>query len=626
MRPSHQHRTSVRPSAAGLTLGVFLVLAMLLPTRGNACEFTELEKACFSLSQSDASDGTTARLSAVLRIAPEWHTNSHTPTFDYLIPTTLVFELPEGWGPANNTYPDGQMVRFAFVEQPISVYTGETTIDVAIPTTGMDPNQNYVIRAALRYQACDDTRCLPPVTTHEEISLAVPGGTTSSTSLPASASSPVSSRTPLLPMLALAVLGGLILNIMPCVLPVLSLKLLSLAGKAGARRGEVVTGAVATTAGILFSFWALALAAVAARTTGLVVGWGVQFQEPGFVAFLAVVVVLFCLNLWGVFEINLPQRLAGIATRAPHEGITGHFATGLFATLMATPCTAPALGTAVSFALSQDAVTVFAMFSAVGIGMALPYLVLAVLPQSTRWLPRPGEWMLTLRVILGFLLAASAVWLLYVLSAQISAERLVVFQLVLLMMALLLWSCSRFRRTALRRAGGLGALATMVLAIGLVTQAQPPANAGATLSHGLIPWVPFDRENAEQLARDGRLVFVDVTADWCLTCKANEGFVLETERIAGAFDRLRVVPMKADWTNPDASIAQFLMDHGRPGIPFYVLYGPGTKPHVFGELLTKQAVLDALERAQQAIARAGGGTAGTPRSSALVDDLAVQDR
>jgi suppressor for copper-sensitivity B len=413
---------------------------------------------------------------------------------------------------------------------------------------------------------------------------------------------------------------------MPCVLPVLSLKLLSLAGKAGARRGEVVTGAVATTAGILFSFWALALAAVAARATGLVVGWGVQFQEPGFVAFLTVVVVLFCLNLWGVFEINLPQRLAGIASKAPHEGITGHFATGLFATLMATPCTAPALGTAVSFALSQDAVTVFAMFSAVGVGMALPYLVLAVLPRSTRWLPRPGQWMVNLRVTLGFLLAASAVWLLYVLSGQISAERLVVFQLVLLMMALLLWACHRFKRTGLRGASGLGALATMVLAIGLVTQAQPQANGRSQLADRLIAWVPFDRQSAEQLARDGELVFVDVTADWCLTCKANEGFVLETEEIAGAFERLRVVPMKADWTNPDASIAQFLMDHGRTGIPFYLLYGPGAEPHVFGELLTKRAVLDALERAQRATAVRDGGVPELAVGSALVDDFAVQDR
>ncbi len=596
-------RALIQPSSlAGIraaVLCVSLTLFAQLHAADRACEFTEMEKACLSLAQSGAADGETVRLTATLHIAPGWHSNSHTPTFDYLIPTTLDFELPEGWGPATTTYPDGEMMSFAFVDEPISVYDGETTVTVLIPAPGIEPGTDYPIRGALRYQACDDSRCLPPVTTQEEIGVSFGGG---GAALGAqSAAPPPLSRPPgsLTAMLALAVLGGLILNVMPCVLPVLSLKLLSLARKAGARRGEVVTGAVATTAGILFSFWALALAAVAARASGQVVGWGVQFQQPSFVAFLTVVVVLFCLNMWGVFEVNLPQRLAGVATQAPHEGVKGHFATGLFATLMATPCTAPALGTAVGFALSQDAVTVFAMFSAVGVGMALPYLVLAVFPNAARWLPRPGAWMMHLKIVLGFLLAAAAVWLLYVMRTQVSAERLLVFELLLLTVALLLWAGGRFRQNALRRLGGAGALATMVLAVGLVARAQPQTAPESPPDNGLIAWVAFDRQAAERLAREGSLVFVDVTADWCLTCKVNEGLVLETEAVALAFEQFGVVPMKADWTSPDPAIAQFLMDHGRSGIPFYLLYAPGAPPHVFGELLTKGAILDALEGSGQ---------------------------
>jgi len=406
-------------------------------------------------------------------------------------------------------------------------------------------------------------------------------------------------------MILLGVLGGLILNAMPCVLPVLSLKVFGLVKSAAQDRQAVVVGSLATSMGILLSFWALALAAILVKSAGGAVGWGVQFQQPVFVVILAIIVVLFCLNLWGVFEIGLPGRLAGFVDSGPKEGIPGHLASGLFATLMATPCSAPFLGSAVGFALGQQASTIFAIFTAIAIGMALPYLLLAVFPGAVRWLPKPGPWMNQLRVVLGFLLAAAAVWLFYVLAAQMSREDVAFVELGILGLALFIY----LRHRVAKRWGGklitaLGALFCIALAIGLAAKADSTAEVLASeKTVGLIPWVTFDRHEAESQAQNGRLVFVDVTADWCFTCKVNERLVLETADVAATFEKFDVIPMKADWTNRSDSISQYLADHGRYGIPFYLLYRPGAEPHLFGELLTAENVIQVVEESASTAAQ-----------------------
>jgi suppressor for copper-sensitivity B len=388
---------------------------------------------------------------------------------------------------------------------------------------------------------------------------------------------------------------------------VLSLKVFGLVRSAGQGRSEVVRGALATAAGILVSFLALAIAAIAARAAGAAVGWGIQFQRPGFVAFLAVVVVLFCLNLWGLFEIPLPQRLARLGGSGPREGLAGHFASGLFATLMATPCSAPFLGTAVGFALAQEAPVILAIFAAVGLGMGLPYLLLAAAPGTARFLPRPGEWMNTLRGIMGFLLAAAAVWLFYVLSSQVSPERVAAVELGLLALSLFLWLRHRHMasgnpRQGMRWLAEIGMIAAVAATVGIAAispaiGATKDPRLAAESSAGLISWEPWERARAEELAGQGKLVFVDVTADWCFTCKVNERLVLETPEIAGAFAEHGVVPMKADWTNRNEEIGKFLAEHGRYGIPFYLLYRPGQEPRVFSELLTKDGLVEAVKAA-----------------------------
>ncbi len=397
-------------------------------------------------------------------------------------------------------------------------------------------------------------------------------------------------------VLLLALLGGLILNGMPCVLPILSLKLFGLVKAAGQSRGAVRTGALATAAGILISFWALAAVAIAARGAGAAIGWGVQFQQPGFVGFLAVVVLLFSLNLWGLFEIPLPARLARLGDAgAASEGLGGHFASGLFATLMATPCSAPFLGTALSFALGQSATTIFLTLTAVGAGLALPYFALAVAPGAVRWLPRPGAWMDTLRGTMGFLLAGALVWLLYVLTAQVVPEGVAFFELALLALALAVWVASRRREgTVARRIAWSLALLLAMAAVVLVARAPVAAARAAGAAKGGIAWVPFDRAEAERLAASGRLVFLDITADWCVTCKVNERVILNSPEVLAAFRKHDVVAMKADWTNRDDGIARFLADHGRYGIPFYLLYRPGRAPHLFGELVAKGEIVDVL--------------------------------
>jgi suppressor for copper-sensitivity B len=319
-----------------------------------------------------------------------------------------------------------------------------------------------------------------------------------------------------------------------------------------------------------------------------------------------VVVVLFCLNLWGLFEIPLPQRLArlgGIGTNGPREGIAGHFFSGLFATLMATPCSAPFLGTAIGFALAQPAPVVFAIFAALGLGMALPYLLIAAVPGVARLLPRPGAWMETVRGVMGFLLAAAAVWLFYVLSSQVAPEQLAAIQLGLLGIALFTWIQHRVAAgRALRGMAALGMLAAIAVTLaaavgGTRAQAAPAGSLTAGKPAGLIPWVAFDRSRAESLARGGQLVFVDVTADWCFTCKVNERLILDTPEVARAFEEHNVVPMKADWTNRDDRIGAFLAEHGRYGIPFYLLYRPGQAPHVFGELPSKDGLVSTVRDA-----------------------------
>ena len=394
-------------------------------------------------------------------------------------------------------------------------------------------------------------------------------------------------------ILGLALLGGLILNLMPCVLPVLSIKLLSAVSQGGRDRGAVRLGFLASAAGILFSVLVLAGAAIALKSAGMAVGWGIQFQQPWFLAAMAVVVTLFSCNLFGLFEFSLPARVSDLASGkgGAADSLGGHFLAGAFATLLATPCSAPFLGTAVGFALARGGGEIVMIFTALGLGLALPYLLIAALPGLATRLPRPGNWMLVLRRVLGVALLGTAVWLLAVLTAQIGLLPTLFTGLLLAAMGLAFILRRRLARP-------LAAGAVLATALGALLPALTGAQAPAGDSDAAL-WLTLERAEIDRRVAAGEVIFVDVTADWCITCQVNKSLVLDRDPVAGALSDDAVVKMRGDWTLPDAAVTAYLESFGRYGIPFNAVHGPGTPDGLpLPELLSAGAVLEALERAR----------------------------
>ncbi len=401
----------------------------------------------------------------------------------------------------------------------------------------------------------------------------------------------------LISIIGIALLGGLILNAMPCVLPVLSLKLLAVASQAGEDRRRVRLGLLVTALGVLASFAAIAGALVALKAAGSTIGWGIQFQWPWFVAGMAALTTLFAASLWGWLPIALPRAVYDAAgtgrTRRPYADA---FATGAFATLLATPCSAPFVGTAIGFALSQGPPQIAIVFAAMGTGLASPYLLVAAAPRLVAFLPRPGRWLYVLRAILGAALAGTALWLLFVLAAlsgtRVALETGAALVLVVVLLAL------RSRRSMPVPAARLASAATAIVVAGSVLwpafagveHSSPPAAAGR--------WQKFDPSAIPQLVGQGKTVFVDVGAAWCLTCKVNEAVVLDSDRVARRLSGPGVVAMRADWTRPDPAVTAYLESFGRYGVPFDAVYGPRRPDgEALPELLTTGIVEQALDRA-----------------------------
>jgi suppressor for copper-sensitivity B len=315
---------------------------------------------------------------------------------------------------------------------------------------------------------------------------------------------------------------------------------------------------------------------------------------------MAVLTTLFAANLWGWFEVPLPRFIADRAPDAPFEGsLGGNIAAGAFATLLATPCSAPFLGTAIGFAFAGTSVDILVIFATLGLGLALPYLAVALVPGVARWLPRPGRWMIVLRRILGVALIGTAGWLMFVLSAE-TGERAALSvgaALAALLVSLGALEASRLRALA----------ASLAVIVALVAAALAPAmpDASAAVAEDAL-WQPFDRARISDLVAEGKVVFVDVTARWCLTCQANKRLVLDQASVRDRLAAPGTVAMAADWTRPDPIIAAYLKSYGRYGIPFNAVYGPSAPQGIaLSELLTPGEVLSALERARAPASAAG---------------------
>ncbi|VBB69071.1 Cytochrome c-type biogenesis protein DsbD, protein-disulfide reductase [invertebrate metagenome] len=387
-------------------------------------------------------------------------------------------------------------------------------------------------------------------------------------------------------ILSLAFLGGLILNLMPCVLPVLSLKVMTMISHGGAERLAVRWSFVASAAGVLFSFMLLAAATITLKATGAAVGWGIQFQQPLFLSIMIIVLTLFTANLWGLFEISLPSWLTDQGGGVRTYGYTGAFLTGIFATLLATPCSAPFLGTAVGFALARGPVEILLIFMVLGIGMAMPYILVAIFPTLAVRLPQPGPWMIWLKGLMGLALAATVVWLLTVFAVQVGETTAILTGAAMVTVIGILASRLHPPLRPLPVA--------VVISVGLTIIAQV-GQERETLSHQGL-WLPFNENVLAHHVANGRVVFVDITADWCITCRINKALVLSHREVV---KRLQdVVAMQADWTRPDVGVSAYLTRFGRYGIPFNVVYGPGARQGIaLPELLTAEVVLQALETA-----------------------------
>ncbi|HEE9788366.1 TPA: thioredoxin family protein [Enterobacter soli] len=392
-------------------------------------------------------------------------------------------------------------------------------------------------------------------------------------------------------VLLMALVGGLILNVMPCVLPVLAMKLGTLMQTEHQARGQVRRQFLASVCGIVMSFLALALMMTVLRLGNQALGWGIQFQNPWFIAAMALVMVLFSASLLGLFEIRLPSSASTFLATRGGNGLAGHFWQGAFATLLATPCTAPFLGTAVSVALAAPLPLLWGIFLAMGIGMSLPWLLVVAWPGLAQRLPRPGRWMNTVRVVLGLMMLGSSLWLLSLLGVHIGTLPVITLGVVLILI-LLLVTAWRYRwQTALRA----GALAIVVAgAVTFVT-----GSGGENSRRDRVNWQPLSEQAIARALAENKRVFVDVTADWCVTCKANIYNVLLRDDVQDALSAPDIVALRGDWSRPSASISQFLTTRGSAAVPFNQIYGPGLpQGHVLPALLSREAVLTTLSDAK----------------------------
>ena len=407
--------------------------------------------------------------------------------------------------------------------------------------------------------------------------------------------------------LLLAAVGGLILNLMPCVLPVISLKVLGFVSQAGAERGRVRQLGLVFAAGIVVAFLSLAVVVVLLKAGGEQLGWGFQFQYPGFVMAMAALVFALGLSLFGVFELRLPGLQGAVGVVGEGEGTWGSFANGVLATILATPCTAPFLGTALGFAFSRSSAVVLAVFLCIGGGMAAPYVLLALQPGWMRLLPKPGAWMERFKQAMGFLLMATVLWLLWVLGKQVGVEGLVWTGAFLLCLALACWILGQWadlrRGRRQRLAGWAAAVVVVVVAYAVflspVLETDQALAAAPPSADGELPWVPFSVERVEGLMAEGRNIFIDFTAEWCWTCKVNERTVLADPLVRQKFVDTEMVPIKADWTSRSPDITALLQAFGRSGVPLYVIL-PGGRPDepiILPELITAGLVVRKLEEA-----------------------------
>ena len=605
-------------STAFFSLALFLVI---YPQSVNAQEFNmnsmpppEMQ---MQYSAGGLKDGGT--LTVTITIPEKWHVNANEVTDEFLKPSSIEAKA-EGIEFADPVWP--KPIKEYNEALELEILTFRETFSVELPVKSASGNYDSSgTTVTFHYQACDNSICLAPAS--KTISLSeIAAGTKSShvnsgakkndsenevAAASAANDASASASAGIIALLFFAFLGGIILNLMPCVLPVLSLKLFSLIKQAGESRGRLLALGGATTAGILCSFWALAAVVAAVKAGGGSAGWGMQFQSAGFIAFMVVILTAFAMSFFGVFEVWLPWGATTKMDEAGHKaGFAGAFFTGALLVLLSTPCSAPFLGTAMGFAFAQTTPVLFLFFTAAGLGLALPYMLVSAFPKILKVFPKPGPWMVKLQKVMGILLLVTVAWLLWIVNEQAGTAGVGMFAIVVIASVACSVLLGKFAPPGVafkREVAGFGLSVIVIAALWFAvispryeSAASDKFNARMQEQMTADGWYRYSPALIEEFAKAKRTIFIDATADWCLTCKTNEAAVLNRDEFRRAMDSLNVALVKADWTRETPEVNALLKSMHKSGVPAYAIYpaGDASKQIVLPELLTTAAIVEKI--------------------------------
>ena len=549
-------------------------------------------------------------LTVTITVPDKWHVNANKVTDEFLKPSSVETKA-EGIEFGEPEWPEPIKEYNEALE--LEIWTFRGTFSIKIPVKGVTgPDYDSLgTTVTFNYQACDNSICLAPAS--KTISLdnrANEGAGGVKKNNPETNNGQGNATAPsagIALLLFFAFVGGIILNLMPCVLPVLSLKLFSLIKQAGESRGRLLALGGATTAGILVSFWILAAVVAAVKAGGGSAGWGMQFQSAGFIAFMVIILTAFAMSFFGVFEVWLPWNATTRMDAAGQKaGIAGAFFTGALLVLLSTPCSAPLLGTAMGFAFAQTTPILFLFFTAAGLGLALPYILVSAFPGILKVFPKPGAWMVKLQRVMGILLLASVGWLFWIVSEQAGTVGVELFSAI----AIASIACSvllgKFAKPGVAFIREIAVITLSAIALfslwfaGIAPEYERAAietfNTRMQEKMTEDGWFRYSPALIEEFARAKRTVFIDVTADWCLTCKANEAAVLDDEDFIRAMDSLNVALVKADWTRETPEVNALLESMQKSGVPAYAIYpaGDANRQIVLSELLTVDGIVEEI--------------------------------